>query len=269
LSRVFADLGGGHRSASFHVRNTAFLSDESTMHLVELLLPLHDNNGKPFGAGKYAEVHQRLTERFGGLTAFTRSPAQGTTTESGKPVHDEIVGFEVMTEALDVSWWRNYRLHLERDFLQDQLAKSPFRRRFRLGPPELRYLELKGLNAVLTEAAEFLSKRLGPAIPPNDGKQNRERRGDECGRVSARRGIDRAVAEKSIRKDFGRTGARPVALGRPRGQKRQITIGTNAVFALQRSWLDQGKSRDSNTDRLLRRQPQVDNGPAESADTRS
>jgi hypothetical protein len=51
------------------------------------------------------------------------------------------------------------------------LAKSPFRRRFRLGPPELRYLELKGLDAVLAEAADFLSKRLAAANPPNDGKQ--------------------------------------------------------------------------------------------------
>jgi hypothetical protein len=92
------------------------------MHLVEILLPLHDNAGKPFGAGKYAKVRQHLTERFGGLTAFTRSPAQGTTTESGKPVHDEIVVFEVMTEALDVSWWRNYRTHLEREFHQDQIV---------------------------------------------------------------------------------------------------------------------------------------------------
>jgi hypothetical protein len=92
------------------------------MHLVELLLPLQDNGGKPFGAEKYAKIRQHLSERFGGLTAFTRSPAQGTTTESGKPVNDEIVVFEVMTEALDVSWWGNYRLHLERDFRQDHIV---------------------------------------------------------------------------------------------------------------------------------------------------
>jgi hypothetical protein len=91
------------------------------MHVIEILLPLHDNNGKPFEPEKYAEVRQRLTERFGGLTAFNRSPAQGTTTESGRPVHDEIVVFEVMTEALDVSWWASYRLHLERQFRQDQI----------------------------------------------------------------------------------------------------------------------------------------------------
>jgi hypothetical protein len=32
---------------------------------------------------------------------FTRSPAQGTTTGTGRTVHDEIVVFEVMTETLD------------------------------------------------------------------------------------------------------------------------------------------------------------------------
>jgi hypothetical protein len=51
------------------------------------------------------------------------------------------------------------------------LAKSPFRRRFRLGPQELGYLEQKGLNAVLAEAADFVSKRVAAANPPNDGKQ--------------------------------------------------------------------------------------------------
>jgi Domain of unknown function (DUF4186) len=51
------------------------------------------------------------------------------------------------------------------------LAKSPFRRRFRLCPQELRYLESKGFSAVLAEAADLVSKRLGSANPSNDGKQ--------------------------------------------------------------------------------------------------
>jgi hypothetical protein len=92
------------------------------MHLVELFLPLNDNSGRPFGAEKYAEVRQHLTERFGGLTAFTRAPAQGTTTESGETVHDEIIVFEVMTKTLDVAWWGSYRLHLEREFRQDEIV---------------------------------------------------------------------------------------------------------------------------------------------------
>lgn len=90
------------------------------MHLVEILLPLNDNNGRPFAAEKYAAVRQHLTERFG-PDGF-HPPAQGTTTGGGKTVHDEIVVFEVMTEALDAGWWRNYRLQLERDFRQDQIV---------------------------------------------------------------------------------------------------------------------------------------------------
>jgi hypothetical protein len=92
------------------------------MHLVEILLPLNDNGGRPFGAEKYAAVREHLIARFGGVTAFTRSPAQGTTTDRGKTIHDEIVVFEVMTQSLDVSWWGTYRRQLEQEFLQDEIV---------------------------------------------------------------------------------------------------------------------------------------------------
>jgi hypothetical protein len=91
------------------------------MHLVEIFLPLNDNNGRPFGTERYAAVREHLTERFGGLTAFSRSPAQGATSDGGKTVHDEIIVFEVMARTLDVPWWVSYRLHLERVFLQDEI----------------------------------------------------------------------------------------------------------------------------------------------------
>ena len=51
------------------------------------------------------------------------------------------------------------------------LARSAFRRRFRLGPRERAYLDAKGLAAVLEHARDFVDKRLAPAAPPNDGKQ--------------------------------------------------------------------------------------------------
>src|ERR1700737_3306709 len=92
------------------------------MHLVEILLPLNDNSGRPFGAEKYAAIRQHLTERFGGLTAFTRSPAQGTTTGGGKTGHNDIVVFEVMTETRKVSGWGNSRRQLEREFRQDAVV---------------------------------------------------------------------------------------------------------------------------------------------------
>jgi hypothetical protein len=92
------------------------------MHLVEILLPLRDNEGHAFGAEKYAEVRQYLTERFGGMTAFTRSPAEGITADDRGAVYDDIVVFEVMTETLDEEWWRGYRGRLEHEFRQDEIV---------------------------------------------------------------------------------------------------------------------------------------------------
>jgi hypothetical protein len=68
------------------------------MNLIEIFLPLIDRGGRPFGTDKYAAVREHLTKRFGGLTAFSRSPAQGTTSDGGKTAHDEIILFEVMTD---------------------------------------------------------------------------------------------------------------------------------------------------------------------------
>jgi hypothetical protein len=57
------------------------------------------------------------------------------------------------------------------DDLLARLAKSPFRRRFVLGPIERDYLASKGLDAVRDHAESFIRKRLAPAAPANDGKQ--------------------------------------------------------------------------------------------------
>jgi hypothetical protein len=51
------------------------------------------------------------------------------------------------------------------------LEGSPFRRRFQLRGKELDYLRSKGLPVILEHAADFIEKRLAPALPLNDGKQ--------------------------------------------------------------------------------------------------
>lgn len=51
------------------------------------------------------------------------------------------------------------------------LAKSDFRSRIRLSEKERDYLSRKGMEAVLEHAADFIEKRLAPAMPANDGKQ--------------------------------------------------------------------------------------------------
>ena len=92
------------------------------MHLVEILLPLSDNDGTRFPEQKFAAVRAVLTERFGGATAFTRAPALGTFAEGGKVRHDDIVIFEVMTHTLDRDWWAAYRSMLEDEFAQDAIV---------------------------------------------------------------------------------------------------------------------------------------------------
>ena len=94
------------------------------MHLVQLLLPLRDNDGRPFPASHYAEVRAELTERFGGLTAYTRAPAEGLWTEGDgeRATRDDIVVYEVMVDALDRDWWGGFRHSLERRFAQEELV---------------------------------------------------------------------------------------------------------------------------------------------------
>ncbi|HEU0135628.1 MAG TPA: hypothetical protein VFR28_12470 [Allosphingosinicella sp.] len=90
------------------------------MHLIEILLPLADNEGRPFPAELFAAVRAELVEHFGGVTAFTRNPAEGMWKEGeGEPDRDDIVILEVMADWLDRGWWRGYRTGLERRFRQD------------------------------------------------------------------------------------------------------------------------------------------------------
>ena len=89
------------------------------MHLVQILLPLYDNAGAPLPRELYSYVRRELTETFGGLTAFTRAPAEGLWQDEGETKRDDIVVFEIMAEHLDEPWWRAYRSELERRFRQD------------------------------------------------------------------------------------------------------------------------------------------------------
>jgi hypothetical protein len=38
------------------------------MHLIEILLPVRDNHGRPFPETKFTAIREALTNRFGGAT---------------------------------------------------------------------------------------------------------------------------------------------------------------------------------------------------------
>jgi hypothetical protein len=57
------------------------------------------------------------------------------------------------------------------DALFAALARSKFRSRFRLGTKEAAYVDQKGMDVILQHAHDFITNRLVPAQPPNDGQQ--------------------------------------------------------------------------------------------------
>jgi hypothetical protein len=83
------------------------------LHLVQILLPLYHNDGSKVAAAVFRKISQELTDRFGGLTAYNRSPAEGRWTKDKRTRRDVIIVVEVMTEKLDAKWWRRYRRDLE------------------------------------------------------------------------------------------------------------------------------------------------------------
>ena len=95
----------------------------STGWLIQILLPLYDNDGQRFGETAFGETRAELLEKFGGLTAYQRAPAKGLwKTDGGEVARDDVVILEVMVESLDRAWWQTYRGTLQRRFRQDVIV---------------------------------------------------------------------------------------------------------------------------------------------------
>lgn len=91
------------------------------MYLIQLLLPLYNNEGEAFAREVYDHVRDELTKKFGGVTAFRGSPAEGMWREGGHVSRDTIIVFEAMADELERGWWTSYRAELEARFQQEKL----------------------------------------------------------------------------------------------------------------------------------------------------
>jgi hypothetical protein len=91
------------------------------MHIVQLLLPLYDNNGQTFSEAQMAAIREELVTRFGGVTA-ARTPAEGVWAHRGTTVRDDIILVEVMADSLDRNWWRDFQKRLEKQLRQDTIV---------------------------------------------------------------------------------------------------------------------------------------------------
>jgi len=92
------------------------------LHLVQLLLPIYDNDKRAFPRAYFDLVRLELTQQFGGVTAFVRSPAVGFWKDNDEDITgDDVIMFEVLTDQLDQGWWKSYRQKLEKTFRQETI----------------------------------------------------------------------------------------------------------------------------------------------------
>lgn len=92
------------------------------MHLLQLFLPLSDNEGAKLPNALFGEVKGELEKKFGGLTAYNRVPVEGLWKEdSSQSNKDELVIYEVMVDHFDPGWWRQYRESLDQRFRQKRV----------------------------------------------------------------------------------------------------------------------------------------------------
>lgn len=92
------------------------------MYLIQLFLPVFDNGGKKIAKLHWKSLESELADRFGGVTTYSRAPANGTWKRNGhRKEHDELIVFEVMSARVDERWWKAKRRQLEEIFRQHSI----------------------------------------------------------------------------------------------------------------------------------------------------
>ena len=90
--------------------------------LVQILLPRRRGVTGDVSDSDFGQTRTELVERFDGVTAYLRSPAQGAwTAPDGRVERDDVVMIEVVTETFDRAWWRAYAVRLAERFQQEAI----------------------------------------------------------------------------------------------------------------------------------------------------
>jgi hypothetical protein len=88
------------------------------MYLIQLLLPV---SAAP-DAEAFASTREELADKFGGVTAYSRAPAEGIwRSPAGDESRDSVLMVEVLVQTFDRPWWRAYRDRLARRFRQEEI----------------------------------------------------------------------------------------------------------------------------------------------------
>ena len=91
------------------------------MYLIQILLPLYDNNKQAFEKSLLDKVRDDLKDVFGGVTLYRNSPAEGAWNDVTGTDYDELITAEVITDSLDKAWWQQFKHEMEQTFKQKKL----------------------------------------------------------------------------------------------------------------------------------------------------
>ena len=95
--------------------------------LIQIFLPLADNNGHSFPGKWFADISASLNERFGGVTIYQRAPVTGLWKEEEQhTIKDDLVIYEVMADKMETAFWEPFRQHLEQQFRQESILIRGF-----------------------------------------------------------------------------------------------------------------------------------------------
>jgi hypothetical protein len=92
------------------------------MVLIQMLLPTRDSTRATVGVANLRDTRAEIVNRFGGVTAYIRSPAAGAwTSPAGDVEEDDVVMIEILADTFDRQWWRGYVEVLKQRFAQESI----------------------------------------------------------------------------------------------------------------------------------------------------
>jgi hypothetical protein len=90
--------------------------------LIQIFLPLSDNDGKRFAGNWYMSISHELNDRFNGVTIYQRTPVTGLwKKEEENTLKDELIIYEVIADQMDLDFWKPFRKQLEQQFKQEHI----------------------------------------------------------------------------------------------------------------------------------------------------
>ncbi|MFI5452940.1 inorganic diphosphatase [Pedobacter sp. UC225_61] len=119
--KVFEPIGRLSASKALKLINKSKLNQEPSKR-IELFIPVYSKKGKSFPKKYYSSLHQKLTDKFGGLTMYSRVPVTGFWKEnSSATLKEDIIVYEVLASEIDEKFWDKLKKWALKTFNQDEI----------------------------------------------------------------------------------------------------------------------------------------------------